>query len=286
MQTHAAARVAARLAEVMWDLGRIEDGLERMNLSFELLSQDEPDADLASLAAQLGRFLFFGGQADLGRQRIEAALEMAENLALPEVLAQALTTKAVILNAVGRRQEGLALLRFALRTAIEHDKPSAGLRASYNLCRSARTVRPLRRGRRRRPRRAGAEPPRRQPLLGALLPRPGLPVRRRRRMGRGAARCSPSFRSTSGSSRAQAFAGAPLVQATIGVHRGTAGRREAHRRPVPDHGDVRRRAGAVGATSAPRRALLLAEGDLREALATAEQRVLRSTPTSASPRSS
>ena len=30
-------RVEARLAEVMWDLGRLEDGLERMNQSFELL---------------------------------------------------------------------------------------------------------------------------------------------------------------------------------------------------------------------------------------------------------
>ena len=66
--THAAARVAARLAEVMWDMGRIEDGLERMNRAFELLSQDEPDADLATLAAQLGRFLFFGGQAELAAQ--------------------------------------------------------------------------------------------------------------------------------------------------------------------------------------------------------------------------
>jgi class 3 adenylate cyclase/predicted ATPase len=131
--THAVARIAGRLAEVMWDLGRIEEGLERMNQSFELLARDEPDSDLASLAAQLGRFLFFGGQAELGRQRIEAALEMAESLALPEVLAQALTTKAVILNSLGRRQEALALLRFGLRTAIEHDKPSTALRASYNL---------------------------------------------------------------------------------------------------------------------------------------------------------
>ena len=118
----------------MWDLGRLEDGLERMNLSFELLAQDEPDADLASLAAQLGRFLFFGGQAELGLQRIEAALEMAESLALPEVFAQALTTKGILLGSNrGRPQESLALLRFALQTAIEHDKPSAALRASYNL---------------------------------------------------------------------------------------------------------------------------------------------------------
>ena len=37
--THAAARVEARLAETMWDLGRMEDGLERMNRSYELLAR-------------------------------------------------------------------------------------------------------------------------------------------------------------------------------------------------------------------------------------------------------
>ena len=131
--THPAARVEARLAEVMWDLGRIEDGIARMDRSFSLLSNEEPDADLAMLAAQVGRFMFFGGQPDLARRRIESALEMAESLLLPEVLAQALTTKAIILTSAGRREEGLALLRFALETAREHDKPSAALRASYNL---------------------------------------------------------------------------------------------------------------------------------------------------------
>jgi class 3 adenylate cyclase/tetratricopeptide (TPR) repeat protein len=90
--THPAARVEARLSEVMWDLGRIEDGIARMDRSFSLLSDEEPDADLAMLAAQVGRFMFFGGQPDLAAQRIESALEMAESLVLPEVLAQALTT--------------------------------------------------------------------------------------------------------------------------------------------------------------------------------------------------
>ena len=60
----------------MWDRGRIEQGLEIMDRSYELLSQEEPDADLAELAAQLGRFLFFAGKHDLAMQRIEAALEI------------------------------------------------------------------------------------------------------------------------------------------------------------------------------------------------------------------
>ena len=130
---HAMARVEARLAETMWDLGRIEDGLERMNRSYELMASEQPDEDLATLAAQVGRFMFFGGQPELAEQRIEAALEIAEALRLPEVLAQALTTKAVILVSRSRREEGLALMRFALETAREHDKPSAASRASYNL---------------------------------------------------------------------------------------------------------------------------------------------------------
>lgn len=131
--THDAARVEARLAETMWDLGRLEEGLDRMNRSYELLAEEEADPDLAALAAQLGRFMFFGGQPRLAAERIEAALAMAESLVLPEVLAQALTTKGIILFAGGRRREGLALLRVALEIALEHDKPSAALRASYNL---------------------------------------------------------------------------------------------------------------------------------------------------------
>ncbi len=82
--SHPAARVSARLAEILWDRGRLEQGLESMNQAFELLSREEPDEDLAALAAQLGRFLFFAGERNLAFQRIEAALDLAEALLLPE----------------------------------------------------------------------------------------------------------------------------------------------------------------------------------------------------------
>ena len=131
--THPAARVSARLAEVMWDRGRLEQGLESMDRSFEVLSDEEPDEDLASLAAQLGRFLFFAGETELALQRIETALEIAEALSLPEILSQALNTKSIILTGRGRKLEALVLLRYALDVALEHDRPSAALRAYYNL---------------------------------------------------------------------------------------------------------------------------------------------------------
>jgi len=132
-ETHARARVEARLAQIMWDRGRLEEGLERMDRSYQELSQEEPDEDLAELAAQLGRFLFFAGRHDLAMERIESALELAEGLALPETFSQALNTKAILLISHGRKLEGLALLRYALAVALEHDKPSAALRGYFNL---------------------------------------------------------------------------------------------------------------------------------------------------------
>jgi class 3 adenylate cyclase len=131
--THAAARVSARLAEINWQSGRLEQGLQTMDEAFRILSGEEPDEDLAALAAQLGRFYFFAGKPDLSLDRIEAALEIAEHRGFPEILSQALNTKALILNAKRRSKEALALFRFALEVAVENDKPSAACRAYNNL---------------------------------------------------------------------------------------------------------------------------------------------------------
>ncbi|MFY9586075.1 MAG: AAA family ATPase, partial [Actinomycetota bacterium] len=83
--THPAARVAARMGERMWDRGRMSDPLDEMDRAFQVLQNEEPDEDLASLAAQLGRFLFFAGHVETGLERIETALDIAEGLFLPEV---------------------------------------------------------------------------------------------------------------------------------------------------------------------------------------------------------
>ena len=135
--THPAARVSARIAEITWERGRIEQGLESMDSAFAVLSEEEPDADLAALAAQIARFMVFAGQSDLALERVERALEIAETLALPETIAQALNTKGIALFTRGRQIEGLALIRKALDIALEHEKPSAALRAYYNLADSA-----------------------------------------------------------------------------------------------------------------------------------------------------
>jgi tetratricopeptide (TPR) repeat protein len=117
----------------MWDTGRLREALERMDAALALLAGEEPDADVAALAAEVGRFRFFAGEPEIAAERVETALDMAESLGLPEVLSQAVNTKAMILSNRGRAGESGALVRYALEVALEHDIPSAAFRAYNNV---------------------------------------------------------------------------------------------------------------------------------------------------------
>ena len=132
--SHPAARVSAQLGVVMQYRGRLAEAVDRMERSYEVLASEDPDEDFAALAAELARLDFFAGRIELAFERVEVAIDIAEGLWLPEVLAQALNTKALILySAKGRRREAYALLRYALEVAVENDLPSATHRAMYNL---------------------------------------------------------------------------------------------------------------------------------------------------------
>jgi class 3 adenylate cyclase/tetratricopeptide (TPR) repeat protein len=132
--THPAARVKARLAFLMWDRGRFAEAVGELEQSFRVLSAEERDADLAWIAQQLGRILYFAGRSEEAIEPLETALDIAEGLWLPEVFAQAMTTKAIVLySGKERRREGMALLRHALEVALENDLPSAAMRARNNL---------------------------------------------------------------------------------------------------------------------------------------------------------
>ncbi|MBA3737177.1 MAG: AAA family ATPase [Actinobacteria bacterium] len=128
-----AARVSARLGDAVWSQGKGVDALELMESAYRVLADEEPNADLAQLAAQLGRYSYFGGESASGLERIDRALEIAEALDIPEVLSEALNTKSLILLNDGRWNEATALLRHALAIALQHDKPSAAMRAYNNL---------------------------------------------------------------------------------------------------------------------------------------------------------
>ena len=130
---HDAARVEAKMASVLWDEGQIDTAAERMARSFEILRNDEPDEDLAMLAAQLARIHWFTGHPEKSVEPLEFALEIAESLFLPGVLSEALNTKNLLLINTGRRQESEALLRHSLRLAQEHDIQESTFRAQFNL---------------------------------------------------------------------------------------------------------------------------------------------------------
>jgi class 3 adenylate cyclase/tetratricopeptide (TPR) repeat protein len=132
--SHPAARVSARLGEAMWDTGRLSEARDIMDRSLTMLADEPPDEDLAALTAQLGRIDYFAGDTDGALERIETALEMAEGFFVPELLSNALTTKAVILYAgKERRREGYALLKYSLELALDHDLPAAAMRGYYNI---------------------------------------------------------------------------------------------------------------------------------------------------------
>jgi tetratricopeptide (TPR) repeat protein len=129
----ATARLAARLAEINSEEGRLAESVDQMEQAFAVLSQDDPDEDLATLAATLGKLHFFKGDMDIARSRLETALDIAEPLGLPEVISQALNTKALVSVYHGRVEEAGALLRHALEIAVENDLSTAALRAYFNL---------------------------------------------------------------------------------------------------------------------------------------------------------
>ena len=132
-ETHSSARVSARLGEIDFLQDRLEVGIERMEQAFRLLADEEADADLVTLAAQLGRFHLFSGAHDLAARRIEFALGLAEAFQLHEQLSEALNTKAVLLEFQGRREEAMALIKHALEVALANDLSAAALRAYNNL---------------------------------------------------------------------------------------------------------------------------------------------------------
>ncbi len=131
--THAAARASVGLADVDRAVGRNEEGLARLEAAFEILQHEQPDASLAMLAAQLGRFLFFADRFEDSLERTELALTWAEHLREPQALAEGLNTKALVLNQMGRHEEGLLLLRHSLSVALDHDLGPSVMRAYNNL---------------------------------------------------------------------------------------------------------------------------------------------------------
>jgi tetratricopeptide (TPR) repeat protein len=125
-QTAAIARLLSRLARVDLLEGKNDDGIERMQRALAMLSTTEADdsgreADIASVAAQLGKQLYFRGDLDQALECAERALQISEMASLPEAFVNALDTRGCVLGARGRRDEAELLFQGALKVAAEHN---------------------------------------------------------------------------------------------------------------------------------------------------------------------
>ena len=76
----AAARVRARRGDVLFLLGRSEEAVVEMEDAYAVLADGPGDADLAHLAAQLGRLAGMIGDEERGHAALERAIDIAETL--------------------------------------------------------------------------------------------------------------------------------------------------------------------------------------------------------------
>ena len=97
-----------------FNTGRRDEAMTRMERALEVISADEPDEDLALLAARLSSGYWFSGDLERAAERAELALDIAEAHAYPEPLAIALRAKAGVAQGRGHHQESGALLKRAL----------------------------------------------------------------------------------------------------------------------------------------------------------------------------
>jgi class 3 adenylate cyclase/tetratricopeptide (TPR) repeat protein len=141
--THPAARALSKLGMVEATVtGRLDQSVQRMERAFAVLAGDAPDEDLATLAVRLGSLHQFKGDAEASAERVETALDIAEKLGLPEILSQALITKAMLAMRRRHDEEAMGLYAHALKLGLDNDLPMAAVRAHFNvadlLCRKDR----------------------------------------------------------------------------------------------------------------------------------------------------
>ena len=128
-----AALSQVNLASAEYDTGHLESGLERVRAARDALGGAVPDRSLATVTAQLGRFLVLMNRGEEALPVLEESLTLAEHLDLPDIFAEALTNRALALMYAGRLGEAVTLLRRALEIALERDANRTAMRVYRNL---------------------------------------------------------------------------------------------------------------------------------------------------------
>ena len=129
------ARATANLGQTLINAGQAERAIEAFDSALE--GSDESGADLdearARLLAGLAHACQRHAQYERALSAADEALVLAEQLALDDVIAPAMVTKATALDRLGRRREAVALVEGGLRLAQETGQITLELRARNNL---------------------------------------------------------------------------------------------------------------------------------------------------------
>jgi class 3 adenylate cyclase/tetratricopeptide (TPR) repeat protein len=126
------ARPTSLIATIEFEGGHPPRAVALLEPVHAALSVGEPDAVLAEVAAQIGRFLIFTGDYERAAKYLEEALVLAELLDLPETFVHALNSKSIIVLQHDRPRESLILLEGALEIALREGLHDAAFRAYNN----------------------------------------------------------------------------------------------------------------------------------------------------------
>ncbi|MGH7691833.1 MAG: ATP-binding protein [Candidatus Dormibacteria bacterium] len=102
-----AARLEGEIGSALGRLGRAGEAIGRLRQALEVLEQGPPGPAVARVCSQLARELSISGDHAGALPQVERALVLAEELDLPQVLCDALETKALLLRSEGRAEEAL-----------------------------------------------------------------------------------------------------------------------------------------------------------------------------------
>ncbi len=113
-----AARVTCRYGVSLNALGQGERAITQITEALASLDPAAaPPAIVAELQNSLGETLVFAGRSEEATAPIEAALTLAQHYELPELLASALNSKAMVLQVLGRVSEARLLYEGAIAAA-------------------------------------------------------------------------------------------------------------------------------------------------------------------------
>jgi class 3 adenylate cyclase/tetratricopeptide (TPR) repeat protein len=115
-----AARLGSRIGPALLRAGRAGEAIERMRQDLAALGVGTEDADVARMNITLGVALLSSGSVREAFDPLDRALELAQALDLPDVLARALTFKAQVCDAVGRVQEARIQFNGAVELCQQH----------------------------------------------------------------------------------------------------------------------------------------------------------------------